>query len=64
MAEGAGRQASGNSALYSAFGVVTTTVAGRAAPNTHLAAPAGGRVEMLDDLDQRRGIDACQRSSR
>ena len=49
MAEGAGGAKFGKSVLYSAFGVVTTTVAGRASPNT-TRSTSGRRSERRNSL--------------
>ena len=51
----------GNSTLYSTFGVVTTTVSGRANSNNDpLERRQPRRIEMLDHFDDRRRVEARQ----
>ena len=58
---GPGGAGSGNRTLYSAFGVVTTTVAGRAcAEHGPLQRRQPRRVDVLDDLHQHGGVEPGQ----
>ena len=61
VAELPGRQRLPAARCTRAFGVVTTTVAGRAEPNTFCSTAAQARrVEVLDHLDERGGVEAGQ----